>query len=215
MSDIVVRFGNRAPLQAPEGGFEDIDAADKGKLVPYGDGVPVETVFRHRRARYIDEETGAAVDGGVTSAEFFQALTTGKAWKNHSGDLPTWVESNDEGLERLCASQWGCPRGAPTDVEKTHLTHQGPPGEGTYERLAYVEPGPIKQLTRAQVKLLHQSSHGLIEVTGTDGKVTTVAKLISEIAREHGLPDLSFLDLDDKPSALTGVVTPPEVPGAS
>lgn len=53
-----------------------------------------------------------------------------KVWTYHSSTPPTWVESDDDDLERLLAYQLKCQAGAPADVEVTHYTFSGPPGVG-------------------------------------------------------------------------------------
>lgn len=50
---------------------------------------------------------------------------------NHTDVAPLWVECLDRpSFATLLADNYGCPIGAPADVEATHWTESGPPGVG-------------------------------------------------------------------------------------
>lgn len=61
-----------------------------------------------------------------------------KSWPDHGNERPTWVHVTPEGrdaaeaedLERFLADFWHADRGVPADVQATHYTASGAPGEG-------------------------------------------------------------------------------------
>jgi hypothetical protein len=48
-------------------------------------------------------------------------------WRSHSSEPPTWVWSDDPAVETVFAMHFGVDA-MPDDVEETHYTHSGPPG---------------------------------------------------------------------------------------
>ncbi len=60
--------------------------------------------------------------------ECFVSIVTD--WPNHSPNSPTWVESDVPDLAVMLSEAYGCPVGAPEDLEATHHTLAGPPGVG-------------------------------------------------------------------------------------
>ena len=51
-------------------------------------------------------------------------------WPNHSPNPPSWVEADDPDLALMLSEAYGCPVGAPEDMEMTHHSAAGPPGVG-------------------------------------------------------------------------------------
>jgi hypothetical protein len=69
----------------------------------------------------------------VSLGEAFVSITDPRGvWRAHSteGATPTWVSSENEGLEFILSQHFGCDRGVPANVEATHYTEAGPPGVG-------------------------------------------------------------------------------------
>ncbi len=66
---------------------------------------------------------------GTSLSEAFTTITArGGLWSYHSDSPATWVESDSPGLSALLAEHFGCPEGAPGDLEDTHWTRAGRPG---------------------------------------------------------------------------------------
>ncbi len=70
--------------------------------------------------------------GGITSRPDDEAMLVvthaSGMWPVHSACPPTWVECDNVALAAAIARFYGCPVGAPADVEQTHHTFNGPPG---------------------------------------------------------------------------------------
>lgn len=84
----VIRFGNPAPVRATR------DKTDKMTLTPVSVDAPVVTVF-------------------TCYADGLQSLLaeTVDMWRHHASENPVWVQCDDEGVEALLASHFGCERG--------------------------------------------------------------------------------------------------------
>lgn len=55
------------------------------------------------------------------------------AWNRHSNQKPGWAWSDNDDFAVLLGRYFDCPVGKPTDVEETHYTVSGAPGDGPTE----------------------------------------------------------------------------------
>jgi len=71
----------------------------------------------------------ASAAGGVTHMPDQEALlSVNAAWGTQSSGKPTWVWSDNPEFQTLLAKFFDCPAGRPDDVEATHHTLAGAPG---------------------------------------------------------------------------------------
>ena len=139
-----VRLGNEAALEGyhpdvPKGASaKDLRALAEEHGVDLSDKPNADTVAARLAAltlrRPLDEPRVTTIqippDRPLIEA-LFEITQPGRGvWDNHSAGPPTWVESDDPALEEMLSRHYGCPVGAPKDVERTHWTEAGPPGVG-------------------------------------------------------------------------------------
>lgn len=138
---MLVRMGNAAPHQCY------IDAAtgahDHGPIVAIEPGVPAEYKWAVSDSDGydfdvpVDEHDPGAfalhllVNPQLSRMPGYEAaISIMRDWQHHSTQPPSWVESDNPSLQAFLAGVFGCPEGAPEDVEDTHHTMFGPPGVG-------------------------------------------------------------------------------------
>ncbi len=116
---------------------ELIDRADKAKLSTQGDKPTLAArLSAHVERRPLPEPRVCDIKfppGTSLNQAFTDITARGGLWSYHSDSPATWVESDSPGLSALLAEHFGCPEGAPDDLEDTHWTRAGRPGVGPEE----------------------------------------------------------------------------------
>jgi hypothetical protein len=88
-----VKLGNVAPVEVVTGD----DGQTERNALPGGHSV-----------------TEIHVPNDTSLSEAFVTITSAQGvWAYHSEQSPAWVEADDESLQTLLASHFGCPAGAP------------------------------------------------------------------------------------------------------
>lgn len=147
----------------------------------------VLTAGMDRKTRRLLIDGYLAHPSGVKGFPYHEAFRIVLAdWVNHSSADPSWVWSDHAGLEQMLADYFGCPIGAPADVEDTHWTRNGMPGVG---------PGPYGGATMLETNAgydLHalETGGGLLGETGT-ATATTATSLTTNSATSHVTNDLA------------------------
>ena len=125
-------------------------------------------------------------NGGVTHFENAEAIlavahiVTG-AWPGHSPRPPTWVACDENPQYAAALATWyGCPVGAPADVEQTHITRSGPPG-------AKMSPGPTMMLVNTGRDRLDQLFLGGTQLAYAGTATATAATSITATGTPWGV----------------------------
>ncbi len=146
----------------------------------------------------------AARDGmnSLPNHEPLKAILGGGWASQANGADATWVQSDNPALELLLSEYFGCPIGAPSDVEDTHWTRNGMPGVG---------PGPFAGAVMLETNAgfdLHalETGGGLLGETGT-ATATSATSLTTNSATSHATNDLAGQTVIAWSSGAYGLIT--------
>jgi hypothetical protein len=137
-SDRAVESTNRTVTAEEHSKAELVKMAEDASIDTGGDKAILASrlsATTERRALPDPRVTTIEFPEGTTLAEAFVSIATGAGggrglWHYHSDGPATWVDSDSPGLAQLLSEHFGCPIGAPDDVEDTHWTPAGRPGVG-------------------------------------------------------------------------------------
>lgn len=107
-------------------------------LVELGNAKAVQQVTTAEGDTILEPVEGARVttvnipDENSLSEAFVVITDPRGVWAAHSeqGEKATWVYSDNAALQYLLAQHFGCDEGRPDNVEATHYTLNGAPGQG-------------------------------------------------------------------------------------
>jgi hypothetical protein len=95
-----------------------------------GSGMNGATLRAHLSEKMLED------DGRITHLPGHEAVICVASpfgiWRSHAkpGTKPTWIDGDNAETVRILADYYGCPIGRPADVEDTHHTLSGAPGDG-------------------------------------------------------------------------------------
>lgn len=140
-----------------------------------------------RRARRMLIDGYLAHPSGVKGFPDHEAFRIVLAdWLNHSTDDPTWVRCDHPALEQMLSDYYGCPIGAPENLEDTHWTRHGMPGVGP----AYgADITALKTNSGNDIQATLMGG-GLVGETGT-ATATSATTLTTNSATSHATNDLA------------------------